>query len=107
MGRVGSSYGDALAEPFFRGLRRELRQRNLVKMHDEANSVVMGRYEEIVRGRIDPGERIFYASIPRYEGNNPVPHTIDLHALDNRGAFSRWTVYNTPDGLPPANGVAP
>lgn len=46
-------------------------------------------------------------ALPRYEGNNPVPRTIDLHALDSRGSFSRWTVYNTPDGLSPDNGVAP
>ncbi|MGJ3560846.1 hypothetical protein ACR6C2_30190 [Streptomyces sp. INA 01156] len=36
-----------------------------------------------------------------------MPHTTDLYALGSRGSFSRWTVCNTPDGLPPAEGVAP
>ncbi|WP_412126550.1 DNRLRE domain-containing protein [Streptomyces xinghaiensis] len=82
-------------------------RRNLVKMHDTANSVVMAAYEESVRDRLDAGERVFYASIPNYKGNSPVPETIDLYALGSSGALSHWTVYNTPDGLPPSSGVTP
>lgn len=82
-------------------------RRNLVKMYDEANSVVMAQYEETVRSRLDAGERVFYASVPRYDGNSPVPKTIDLYALGSSGSFSHWTVCNTPNGLPPGNGVAP
>lgn len=47
------------------------------------------------------------ASIPEYDGGNPVPKSIDLYALGSSGFFSHRTVYNTPDGLPPTNGVAP
>ncbi|MGZ2358811.1 hypothetical protein LRE75_19245 [Streptomyces sp. 372A] len=64
----------------------------------------MVTYEETVRARLDAGEKIFYASIPQYDGGNPVPRTIDLYALGNKGSFSHWTVYNTPNGLPPATG---
>lgn len=81
-------------------------RRNLVKLYNKANSVIMEDYESIVRGRLDAGERVFYASIPMYEGSNPVPDTVELYALGSRGSFSHWTVYNTPDGLPPNQDVA-
>ncbi|MFE1507986.1 LamG-like jellyroll fold domain-containing protein [Streptomyces sp. NPDC058726] len=82
-------------------------RRNLVKMYNAANSDVMAGYEETVRRRLDAGEKIFYASIPEYDGGNPVPKTIEMYALGSSGSFSHWTVYNTPDGLPPATGVTP
>ncbi|MFJ9541324.1 RHS repeat-associated core domain-containing protein [Streptomyces sp. NPDC101225] len=81
--------------------------RNLVKMYNAANSDVMAGYEETVRGRLDAGEKIFYASIPEYDGGNPVPKTVEMYALGSSGSFLHWTVYNTPDGLPPATGGTP
>ncbi|WP_432075725.1 DNRLRE domain-containing protein [Streptomyces wuyuanensis] len=82
-------------------------RRNLVKMYDAANSVTMNEYEGIVRRRLDAGERIFYVSVPRYDGNNPVPDTIELYAMGNQGFSAQWTVHNTPTGLPPTNGTTP
>jgi hypothetical protein len=81
-------------------------RRNLVKMHNTANSVVMQSYETAVRRRLDAGETIFYMSVPRYAGSNTMPDTIDLYAMGNRGYFQQWTVFNTASGLPP-NGLTP
>ncbi|MFY7064665.1 DNRLRE domain-containing protein [Nocardiopsis changdeensis] len=75
-------------------------RRNLVKMYTAANSGVMAQYEHVVRRRLDAGERVFYVSVPNYEGNNPVPETIDLYAVGDRGFYAQWTVYNTPTGMP-------
>ncbi|WP_180686293.1 DNRLRE domain-containing protein [Streptomyces gossypiisoli] len=82
-------------------------RRNLVKMYNAANSDVMEGYESAVRARLDAGERIFYASVPRYEGSNPVPVTVELYALGSSGRLQHWTVHNTPDGLPPTSGGTP
>ncbi|WP_081748762.1 DNA/RNA non-specific endonuclease [Nocardiopsis sp. CNT312] len=79
-------------------------RRNLVKLHHTANSDVMQTYEDKVRQRLDSGERIFYASIPQYDGDNPVPDAIDLYAVGDRGFYAHWTVYNTPNGMPPGSG---
>ncbi len=81
-------------------------RRNLVKMHNMANSVDMRDYEDAVRRRLDAGETIFYVSVPRYTGSNTMPDTIDLYAMGNRGYFQQWTVFNTASGLPP-NGLTP
>ncbi|MFE3458270.1 DNRLRE domain-containing protein [Nocardiopsis aegyptia] len=75
-------------------------RRNLVRLHHMANSKVMKSYEDTVRRRLDSGERIFYASVPRYDGGNPVPDTVDLYAVGDRGFYAEWTVYNTEDGMP-------
>ncbi|MFB7370001.1 RHS repeat-associated core domain-containing protein [Streptomyces sp. NPDC056222] len=82
-------------------------RRNLVKMYNTANSEVMAEYEGIVRRRLDGGERIFYVSVPQYDGSNPMPDSIELYALGNQGFYGQWTVHNTPDGLPPMNGLTP
>ncbi len=71
-------------------------RRNLVKMYTEANTNVMAEYEARVRHRLNKGERIFYASVPQYDGDNPVPYAIDLYAIGDRGSYMHQTVYNRP-----------
>ncbi len=75
-------------------------RRNLVKLHNKSNSEIMGAYEDVVRKRLDVGETVYYAAIPVYEGSSPMPETVEIFAVGDRGFFYQRTVHNTVDGLP-------
>ncbi|MCX4743787.1 DNA/RNA non-specific endonuclease [Streptomyces antibioticus] len=103
-GRIGWASGHLLARQLG-GTGRY--RRNLVKMYDMANSVVMGATRRSFGTGSTEVKRSSTRPFPNTKAATPYPKTIDLYALGSSGSFSHWTVYNTPDGLPPANGVAP
>ncbi|GAA4671379.1 hypothetical protein GCM10023347_26540 [Streptomyces chumphonensis] len=70
--------------------------RNLIPQHPRANSVVQKTFEDRVAKAVAGGERVYYLSIPSYEGGNLIPYKLDIYAVGNRGTNVKAEIKNVP-----------
>ncbi|WP_405806579.1 DNRLRE domain-containing protein [Streptomyces sp. NBC_00210] len=78
-------------------------RRNLVPLYGKPNMSQMRRVENQIAKRIAAGETMYYQVMPRYTGDNGAPDTLDISWKSiTTGQSGSATIWNTPDGLPPA-----
>ncbi|WBP91110.1 LamG-like jellyroll fold domain-containing protein [Kitasatospora cathayae] len=71
-------------------------RRNLVPLWANANSPVMSSVEAKIASALKAGESIYFTSRPAYDGRNPLPDTVTLTAVGNRGTRIAFPVPNVP-----------
>ncbi|MGO1051523.1 LamG-like jellyroll fold domain-containing protein [Crossiella sp. CA198] len=70
-------------------------RKNLVPLVGTANTNQMRQnFEKCVADQVKQRERIFVASVPNYDGGNPVPESVSLVAVGHRGYTRAITVEN-------------